>query len=287
MTTTSPLLGAHMSTAGGLHEAINRGMSIDCTAIQFFSKNNRQWHAKPLDQEGIDQFKTTLAASNISITVIHASYLINIGSPDEITRNRSIAGLITEYERASILDVDYLVFHPGSHRNAGEQACLERIAHGINTLLAQCAHSPTTLLLETMAGQGTNTCYSFEQLATIYSLIDQKDRVGVCLDTCHIFAAGYDIANEYENVMQSFDDLIGLSNLKVIHVNDSKKACGSRVDRHEHIGKGAIGLKAFSLLMNDERLKDKAKILETPKDSLEEDRVNLAVLRSLLEKASK
>ncbi len=287
MSNTTPLLGAHMSTAGGLHEAINRGTSIDCTAIQFFSKNNRQWYAKPLDQESVDLFKKTLAASAIRTTVIHASYLINIGSPDEATRKRSLSALITEYERASTLGVDYLVFHPGSHRNAGEQACLERIAEGINTLFAHCPSSATTLLLETMAGQGTNTCYTFEQMATIYSLIQQKERVGICLDTCHIFAAGYDIAHAYEQVMQQFDTELGFSLLKVIHVNDSKKACGSRVDRHEHIGKGEIGLEAFGLLMNDKRLKDVAKILETPKDSLEEDRMNLGILRNLLEKASK
>ncbi len=287
MKKSSLLLGAHMSIAGGLEQAILRAESIGLTAVQFFSKSNRQWKTKPLKQEDIDRFKETLISSTVQSTTIHAGYLINIGSPSQETADRSRAALAEELERAQTLGVDHLVFHPGSHLKQGEEECLKRIAQQINIILNNAPQSPTKLVLETMAGQGSSVCHSFEQLAYIIENVEHKERVGVCMDTCHIFAAGYDISQHYESVMQAFDDKIGFAYLDVIHVNDSKKICGSRVDRHEHIGEGEIGAEPFRKLFLDDRLKNISKILETPKDSVEDDIKNIATIHNLIRNASK
>ncbi|MEX0849606.1 MAG: deoxyribonuclease IV [Candidatus Dependentiae bacterium] len=276
------LLGAHMSIAGGIEQSILRAEQIGCTAVQFFSKSNRQWKTKPLTESEITAFKETFKKSSITSATIHASYLINIGSPNAETSNRSRDALADEFNRAQQLGVDHLVFHPGSHLKKSEPDCLQRIAEQINYILEGSTQNNTLLTLETMAGQGTNVCYSFEHLAYILEKVEQKNRIGICLDTCHIFAAGYDIKEKYQEVMQSFDDIIGLKYLKVIHINDSKKPCGSRVDRHEHIGEGQIGLEAFKQLMNDPRLAYISKILETPKDSAEDDIKNIATLKALI-----
>ncbi len=280
------LLGAHMSIAGGLDQAIIQADQIGCTAVQFFSKSNRQWYAKPLTSANITQFKKTVDSSSIQATIIHASYLINIGSPDQQTSSRATAALQDELIRAEQLAVDYLVFHPGSHKQEGETACLDRIAHNINLILSQVEAGTTKLLLETMAGQGSSVGHTFEQLAYIYQTIEQKDRVGICLDTCHVFAAGYDISFRagYEQVLASFDTIIGLDKLHTIHINDSKKPFGSHVDRHEHIGKGALGPEPFRYIFNDKRLAHIPKILETPKDSIEDDIQNLRRIKKLIEK---
>jgi len=275
------LLGAHMSAAGGLEQAVIRAQEIGCTATQFFSKSNRQWKAKSLTEHEITLFKQTLAGSSILSTTIHACYLINIGSPDPEIATKSSAALQEEYRRASDLSVDHLVFHPGSHVGTGELDCLNRISDRINTLLATSATGSTKLVLETMAGQGSSVCHTFEQLAHIIERVEQKNSIGVCLDTCHIFAAGYDIAQQYQSVIQEFDAIIGLPYLSVIHLNDSKREIGSRVDRHEHIGQGKIGLEAFRLLINDPRIAPISKILETPKDTASDDLHNIETVKRL------
>lgn len=279
----SPLLGAHMSIAGGLEKAIERGESIGCTAIQIFTKSNRQIYAKPITPKEADLFKKTAAASSIQSIVAHASYLINLGSPNESTATQSIKSLITELHRCDQLDIPYLVVHPGSHVGTDEQECLERITANIDSILKQ-AKTNTMLLLETMAGQGSSVCYRFEDIATIINNSSHGKSLGVCFDTCHTFVAGYDFRTEkaYTDMWHSFDTIIGLEKLKAIHLNDSKKDVGSFVDRHEDIGKGKLGIDTFRFIMNDKRFTDIPKILETPKDNLEDDRRNLEILRSLI-----
>lgn len=281
---TSPLLlGSHMSIAGGLEQTLVRAQALGCNAVQFFSKSNRQWHAKPLTDIEIDLFKKTLAASTIVSTTIHASYLINPGSPDPATAKRSRDALAEEYARACALGVDHLVFHPGAHLNQGETDCLDRIAQCMNSILKDAPATKTKLVPETMAGQGSSVGYTFEQLAYLVSNIEKKEQIGICLDTCHVFAAGYDLKDKYAQVIDQFDATIGLAYLSVIHVNDSKKELGSRVDRHEHIGQGCIGERAFQSLFTDERLAHISKILETPKDSDLDDLKNIAKIMGLIE----
>lgn len=282
MQKTPLILGAHMSVVGGLEQAILRAQAIGCTAVQFFSKSNRQWASKPLTNEEVSLFKKTLAASTIISTTIHASYLINIGSPDPATAQRSRDALADEFARACALNVDHIVFHPGSHLKNGEQQCLDRIVQHINNILAVAPECKTKLVLETMAGQGSSVCHTFEQLAYIIDRVEKKDRIGVCMDTCHIFAAGYDIGQQYTEVMEAFDTILGLEHLSVIHVNDSKKELGSRVDRHEHIGQGKICLEAFKSLFNDKRLWHISKILETPKDTDLDDVRNIETIKGLI-----
>lgn len=280
-----PLIGMHLSIAGGLDQAIARAEELNCSAVQFFSKSNRQWYTKPLSVEEIEKFKLAIVNSpTVQSTVIHASYLINIGSSDPLIAKKATLALGDELLRAQQLGVDHLVFHPGSHKDNGEIECLDQIASNINHILSAIAPGKTKLLIETMAGQGTNVGYTFEQLFHIYSQIDQKERVGFCLDTCHIFAAGYDISSTdtYEKVITTFNTILDLKNLHVIHLNDSKKGLGSRVDRHEHIGKGLIGIEAFRSIMNDQRLKHIAKILETPVESPDDNLKNLTTIRELI-----
>lgn len=288
-TTSTLLLGAHMSIAGGIDKALTRGESINCTCIQLFTKSNRQWSARDIPDNEIVSYKNTLKNSSIRAVVAHASYLINIGSPDETLSKKSVIALIQELHRCEILGIPYLVLHPGAHLTSSPEACLDLIAHNINYIFS---HNPgkTMLLLENTAGQGSTVAYTFEQLARIYNQINQKKRIGFCFDTCHAFVAGYDFRTPktYHALWELFDKILGFDHLKAIHINDSKKGLGSHIDRHEHIGKGALGLEAFSLLFNDERLFDIPKILETPKeDELKEDSMNIETIKSLLTKKTK
>ncbi len=277
------LLGAHISIAGGLEQAIYRGESIGCTAIQIFTKSNRQWLAKPLEQTAIDTFKQAWKDSSIQDVIAHAAYLINIGSPNPETRTKSTLSLKIELERCQQLGIPSLVLHPGSHGTISEQACLQQIAHQLDAIF-ESVPGNTQILLETMAGQGSNTCYQLEQIATIYNACKYKERLGVCVDTCHIFAAGYDIRTEkmYHSFWNTFDAIIGIEKLRAIHLNDSKKELNSRVDRHEDIAKGKIGDTAFQLLINDPRIFDVPKILETPKESLADDARNMQTIINML-----
>ncbi len=281
------LYGAHMSIAGEPANAIERGQSIGCTAIQIFTKSNRQWHAKPITDTEADNFKQNWKDSSITSIIAHASYLINIGSPNAEIEHKSVHALGMEMERCTQLGIPYLVLHPGSHSNSDAEECLKRISKNLDNLCE--SHPDCTILLETMAGQGTNIGNSFEQLASILKHSKHKNRLGVCLDTCHVFTAGYDLRDEksYHLMWEQFDKIIGINKLKAIHVNDSKKELGSAVDRHTDIGKGKIGLKAFELLCNDPKLFDIPKILETPKDDLDDDKRNMDILLSLLDKKTR
>lgn len=276
------LMGAHVSTAGGFDQAIARGDALGCTAIQIFTKSNRQWRAKYLAQEEIDRFNVARQhATHVRSITAHASYLINLGSTTDTIRHQSIAALADEIIRCDQLNIPYLVMHPGSGARTNTQETINLIAQGIDAAFEQSDTSSVQLLLETMAGQGNTIGHTFEQLAAIYAATSHKKGLSFCADTCHLFTAGYDIRNPatYDELWKKFDTLLGLENLKSIHLNDSKKLLGSRVDRHEHIGKGQIGLDAFARLLNDERLAFIPKLLETPPEQHQE---NMATLISLL-----
>lgn len=280
------LLGAHMSIAGGLDQAIERGASIGCTTIQIFTKSNRQWHARALDSQEIDAFKAARQRTGIHPIVAHATYLINIASADAKTEHASVQALQKELARCQELEIPYLVLHPGSYVKGDPQEGIERIIKNLNAIF-EAVPGKTMILLETMAGQGSSLGSSFKEFAQMRAGIQHKQRVGVCMDTCHVFAAGYDLrsAKEYENFWKDFDAKIGIEHVKAIHVNDSKKELGSNVDRHEHIGKGKLGLEPFRLLFNDTRFFDVPKILETPKEPeghLAEDKMNMETIYSLL-----
>lgn len=288
MITQQPLLGAHVSISGGFYQAILQGEKIGANCIQIFTKSNRQWKSKKITNEDVIHFTTQQKKSGIKIVVAHASYLINLGSSTKLVAQKSLDALVDELQRCDLLKIPFLVLHPGTIQNNDEQKSLQEIADQINVALQQAKPQYVVLLLETMAGQGSTVGNKFEQLATIITHIKQKKHVGVCVDTCHIFASGYkfDTQTTYKKLWQDFDDTIGLKKLNVIHVNDSKKECGSRVDRHEHIGQGKINIEAFKLLMQDKRFKNIAKIIETPKshDELEDDIKNLKILKSYCKK---
>lgn len=283
MQKTKLLLGAHMSIAGGFDRAVELGESIDCTAIQIFTRSNRQWGAKKLTQEAIELFREALKGSCVRSVVAHLPYLLNIGSPHSKTRYASISVLKQELKRCHALGIKSMVLHPGSSLDGTKENCLERIIKGLDTALASDTEK-TMILLENMAGQGTNVGYDFKQLGYILKNVNKKSRVGVCFDTCHAFAAGYDFRTPetYEAMWKEFGKEIGLRKLKVIHVNDSKRELSSHVDRHENIDKGKLGREAFRLLFNDPRFFSVPKILETPKPTLELYAKNMAVLKRLL-----
>ncbi len=279
------LLGAHMSIAGGLEQAIIRGDSIGCTAIQIFTKSNRQWHAKEITTDDALLFQTTFKNSGIKYIAAHASYLINIGAPNHEINHKSLKSLITELQRCELLQIPYLILHPGNGLGTPEAECLKLIAQNINSALGSTT-GKTSLLLENTAGQGRNTGYKFEQLATIISQIKDQSRIGICFDTCHAYAAGYDLSTTegYEKTWAEFRKHLGYKLLKFIHVNDSKQALDSRVDRHEHIGAGKIGKLGFKLLFNDPHLFDIPKVLETPQtQELVDDVHNMQIIVNLLE----
>ncbi len=288
MTKKRLLIGAHMSISGGLNNAFERGKVVGCTTMQIFTKNNRQWKAKPLIKDDIMLFEQTKKEHEITPLVAHATYLINIGSPNKEVEKKSIECLALELKRCNKLGIKYLVLHPGSHNKTDEQSCLDRINKNLNAIFKK-DDGNTIVLLETMSGQGSSVCYTFEHIAYLLKNSKHKNRLGVCFDTCHVFAAGYDIRTKstYEKTIQTFDEIIGLKHLKIFHINDSKKELGSRVDRHEDIGKGKIGKKAFKLLFNDEQFFDTPKILETPKEKIEDDIRNITVIKSLLSEKTK
>lgn len=281
------LIGAHVFVEGGVDSAITKAEEFGFTAIQIFTRNNNRWASKPLKEKEIDAFKEKLAASNVKVVVSHDSYLINLCAvvPENLEKSRT--AFKDELDRCEQLGIPYLNFHPGSHGGAGEDEGIKLIAESLNLLHQQTKGYKVKSMLETTAGQGNALGYKFEQLAKIIELVDEKERMCVCIDTAHIYAAGYNIkdAKAYKKVMKEFDDIIGLDRLKTIHMNDSKKALGSRVDRHDHIGKGEIGLEGFTNIMNDKKLKDVALILETPKGKEQlEDLENVKTLLSLVKK---
>jgi deoxyribonuclease-4 len=278
-------LGAHESIAGGMHKAFDRAQSVGCDAVQIFVKPNRAWAVKPLTTEDVDLFKAKAADTDIQPVIGHASYLLNLGTPDDMLWKKSIDTLILELERCEVLGVPYLVLHPGAHVGTGEETGLVRIAQALGDVHAGTPGFHTQILLETTSGQGSSLGHRFEHLAWLMDNAPEGERLGVCLDTCHVFAAGYELRTPdgYAATMDEFDHVVGLERLQAIHLNDSTGDLGSRKDRHDHIGKGHIGLEGFRHILNDTRLAGLPALLETPKsDDLHEDRENLGVLRSLV-----
>ena len=289
-----PRLGAHMSIAGGLPRAVDRAEASGCEALQIFTKSAGQWRARPLPAEEIALFRRRVRQTGIRPVVAHNSYLINLAAADPMLRAQSLASLAEELDRAEALGLDGLVMHPGSYTSGSEQQGLDLIADGLARLLRDRPQGRTRVLLEQTAGQGTNLGHRFEHLAYIIDRLQRSPRVGVCLDTCHLLTAGYDICTVegYEQTFRLFDKLIGLRRITVFHLNDSKRPCGSRIDRHEHIGEGCLGLEPFRMLLNDRRFAKLPMLLETPKLETPESRRrsdvdpwdarNLRILRGLL-----
>lgn len=278
-----PLLGAHMSIAGGCHHALLAAKEHGCEAVQIFTKNTNQWRARVLTEEDIRTFKTVFRQTRLRLSMAHTSYLINLASPVDSLYRRSVEAFVEELHRAEQLGLHYLVIHPGASKGSAEEAGLQRVAAALDETHRRCPRYRVRILLETTAGQGSCLGHRFEHLARIFQLLPKPNRVGICFDTCHVFAAGYPLAPaaEYQTTIQKFDDLIGLKRLRAFHLNDSLKPLGSRVDRHAHIGRGHLGLEPFRLLLNDPRFDDRPMVIETPKEN-EMDRVNLGVLRGLL-----
>jgi deoxyribonuclease IV len=273
-----------MSIAGGVHRAFERGEDVCCRVIQIFLKNSNQWNARPLTERDRDLFRKAQKRTRIGPVLAHDSYLINLASPDRDLYRKSLHAFVEELKRANFLGVPFVVLHPGAHVGLGMDSGIARTARALGEALDR-VEPPVMILLENTAGQGSSLGGRFEHLAAILEKIRHPDRVGVCLDTCHLFAAGYDIRTEegYETTMRECRRLIGFRQVRAFHVNDSKRELGSRVDRHAHIGKGFIGLEAFRCLINDRRFTHVPKILETPKGpGLEEDVMNLATLRNLV-----
>ncbi len=300
------LLGAHQSIAGGYHKAVESGVETGCDAIQIFTKNTNQWRGKPITPEEARQFREALAAAGIACPLAHDSYLINLASPEETLWKRSIEALIDELERAATLGIPWVVCHPGAYTTTSEEAGLQRIIVALDEVLSQSSrHTPCAvrhgtrpasgcpvpatmpgILLETTAGQGTTLGWRFEHLAALLAGVKDRSRLGVCFDTCHVFAAGYKIStqSDYRATMKQFDKIVGLDQIRAFHLNDSLKDCGSRVDRHAGIGCGKIGLEAFGRLVRDRRFRKVPMVLETPKgkeNGEELDVVNLRKLREL------
>lgn len=275
-------LGAHMSIAGGLHLAFGRAEAADCTALQVFTKNASQWQGRPLTGQDLELWHGARQESPIGPVLAHASYLINLANPDQQKWQRSLDALIDELERCAALQIPQLILHPGAHIGSGEAAGLARIVAALRRV-EDLGPPEVSLLLENTAGQGTCLGASFEHLATLLDGVP-NGRLGICLDTCHAFAAGYDLSSSdgYAAVMAEFERLLGLGPLQAFHLNDSKKGLGCALDRHEHIGQGAIGRAGFAALLQDRRFSQIPKILETPKgDDDRFDRLNLTLLREL------
>jgi len=274
-----------MSIAGGFDLAAKRGEAVGCTAIQIFTKSSNQWAARPFSDEEAARFKAEIARAGITEVVAHDSYLINLCSPDDRLWSKSIEACVDELLRCKRLGVRWLVAHPGGHMGQGEPFGVRRMAEAIDAIHDRVPAGESSLAIETTAGQGTVIGYRFEQIADVIARTKDPRRIGVCLDTCHVFAAGYDLRTPrgYEDTLRGFDAALGLGRLRAVHVNDSKKDLGCRVDRHEHIGKGFLGLAAFRLLMNDARLISLPLVLETPKeDDCREDVENLTTLMGLV-----
>ncbi|NUM69229.1 MAG: deoxyribonuclease IV [Ignavibacteriaceae bacterium] len=277
------LMGAHTSTQGGVAASVDLAQKLGFTAMQIFTKNNNRWEAKPLTDEEIEKYKEKLAASEIKYVVSHDSYLINLCAPDPIMLDKSRRAFLDELQRCEQLGIPHLNFHPGAHLGKGEEEGIRIIAESLNMAHDKTPGYNVKSMLEVTAGQGSAIGYKFEHIRDIIDQVKNKSRMAVCIDTAHVYAAGYDISEDYENVIRMFDDIIGLAYLQCFHINDSKKALGSRVDRHEHIGKGTIGVKGFANILNDQRLLHIPKVLETPKGKEQlEDLENLEVLRGLI-----
>jgi deoxyribonuclease-4 len=284
------MFGSHLSIAGGLHNALLAAEKLDMQTVQVFTKNQQQWKCKPLDPQSIEQWSSHRRRLKFRKTVSHDSYLINLASPDDLLWQASIALFIQELSRCADLGIPYLVTHPGAHMGTGEPAGFKRVANALDAAHAAVPQANVITCLEITAGQGSSLGYRLEHLATIIEQVRHPRRLGVCLDTAHLFAAGYDFrGRRYARFRKQLDSIIGLARVKVLHLNDSKKDLGSRVDRHDHIGLGKIGKEGFIPIVRDSAFADIPKILETPKsahpDGRSWDEVNLQTLRSMLRKS--
>lgn len=288
-----PFLGAHMSIAGYPHKALLRGKEVGCQVIQIFTRNRLRWSAKRLSEEEIHSFFKVKIETNIIPVAIHGSYLINLASPSANKRNNSLSLLVKEMEWAEKLKIPFLVIHPGSHMGDGELRGLSLVGEMINRANEKTPEYKVQILLELTSGQGTGLGYRFEHIREILGLSRNYDRLGVCFDTCHVFAAGYDFRTKesYRHLLKEFDNIIGLKYLKLFHINDSKNDLGSRVDRHDHPGKGFIGREPFSFFLNDSRFTESPFLLETPKGTdtsgVDWDIVNLKLLKSMIRNKNK
>jgi deoxyribonuclease IV len=260
------LVGAHTSSQGGVENALYRGQEIGATTIQLFTSNQKQWKGRVIDEEMVERWNVALEETGIQKVMSHDSYLINLGSPRPEILTKSRKAFAEELERCHALNLSYLNFHPGAALTSSEEECLDLIAKSLLEMEKLAAKGDTILLLETTAGQGTNVGHRFEHLGAIIEQVKGKVPIGVCIDTCHIFAAGYDIRNKkaWDATLKEFDQVVGLKYLHAIHVNDSKKGLGSRVDRHDHLGEGEIGMEAFKVMMTHPKLRKLPKYLETP-----------------------
>lgn len=284
--TCNNLLGAHFSIAGGLDQALYKAAFYQCSALQMFTKNANTWKERYLTPSDIDRFKKAQSETGLTQIASHTSYLINLATDEKKKHFLSFNALKQELIRSSTLGIPYVVLHPGFSMGSSEASGIQRIADNINAIFTEIPHSNTRLLLETTAGQGSGLGHRFEQIRSMMNRIENKKRIGVCLDTCHIFAAGYDIRTEvsYKKTIEQFDSIIGLANLYFIHLNDAKKDLGTRIDRHEHIGLGLIGPDAFKYFMNDKLFIHIPKVIETPKfkGGKDMDTINLERLRGLV-----
>lgn len=281
-----PLLGAHMSIAGGFDRAVERAAAAGCDVVQLFTKSTGQWRSRPIQPDEGARFQEALARLGVRHPLVHASYLINLASPRQALRKRSIAGLVEELQRADALGIPYVVVHPGAHLEASLEEGLALVADSLRQIHRQREPGGAEVLLELTAGQGTCLGHRLEHLATILAQVSQPQRVGVCVDTCHAFAAGYDLRDlaGYRAFWERFEQLLGLTRLKAIHLNDSQRELGSRIDRHAHIGHGQLGTAAFRHVLTDPRLVQVPMYLETPKGTHhgeDWDVINLRTLRSL------
>ncbi len=288
-----PILGAHQSISGGYYRSVEIAAECGCQCVQLFSKNNNQWKAKEISNDDVTKFQGALERLKISHPLVHDSYLINLAAPEDELWKKSIDAFVVELQRAERLGIPYVVTHPGAFTTSSEEAGLGRIVQALNEVHAQTRGIKAMCLLENTAGQGSTLGWKFEHLAAILHDVRDPERLGLCVDTCHVFAAGYALSTppEYKATMKAFDKIVGLKLIKAFHLNDSKKELGSRVDRHEHIGRGKIGLEGFRLLVNDKRFAKVPMYLETPKENddgeangVELDKMNLAMLRGLVEK---
>ena len=282
------LLGSHMSIAGGYYKSVKAAKEVGCDCVQLFTKNNNQWRAKEITEKDVDRFQSHLQDLGISHPLSHASYLINLGSPDDELWGKSVDAFVIELQRAEMLGIPYVVMHPGAFTTSTEAKGIRRIIKGLNEVHKQTRGITSQCLLETTAGQGSCIGHTFEHLAKIIDGVRDPDRLGVCFDTCHVFAAGYpmETEKEYKATMKHLNQTVGVKTVKAFHLNDSKKPLGSRVDRHEHIGIGEMGIEPFRRLLNDRRFKKVPMYLETAKDEKDGrpwDEINLETLRGLID----
>ena len=287
-----PLFGSHLSIAGGYYKAVDTAAELGLQTVQLFTKNNNQWAAKPLSDEDVRLFREAIQRTGVQRPCAHDSYLINLASPDETLWKKSLDALVIELERAESLELECVVMHPGSFVTSSEEEGQQQIVKGLDEAHHRTAGIRCQYWLETTAGQGSNLGHRFEQIGYLLENVRNPERIGVCVDSCHIFAAGYPLqtTEEYAATMDEFDRHIGINRICAWHLNDSKKPLGSRVDRHEHIGEGFLGLEPFRHIVNDVRFADTPMYLETEKgerDGIDLDAMNLATLKSLIVKPAK